>query len=228
MKWLFVRAVCLKIDECSVVSITPVSQHKCRSVTLKGLSGQTWFNLSFFFSLSLSPALRAQRARALHYSSSSAKWMHFLYNFFFPPFSLRGWRDGCLPMTQHLWRDHKQLFPTCPHDLRISLKPWEEWETRRGFWGHFFSIDKGPSPTQLCRNRASGACPAFYTSIKFSSSNFSKKKVSMWCLHDVVLGAQSSEFCPLQDWNFKTFCFLCGHGLFCSCSLPVAMIQREK
>lgn len=79
-------------------------------------------------------------------------------------------------MTQHLWRDHKQLFPTCPHDLRISLKPWEEWETRRGFWGHFFSIDKGPSPTQLCRNRASGACPAFYTSTKFSSSNFSKKK----------------------------------------------------
>lgn len=77
MNWLFVRAVCLKIDECSVVSIMPVRQHKCRSVTLKGLSNETWFNLSFF-----SLSLLVQHARALHYSSSSGKWIHFLYNFF--------------------------------------------------------------------------------------------------------------------------------------------------
>lgn len=169
MKWLFVRAVCLKIDECSAVSITAVSQHKCRSVTLKGLSNQTWFNLSFF-----SPALRAQRARALHYSSSSAKWMHFLYNFFF---SLSLLREGG-GMVVYQWPSTcEEIISSCSlHALTIWEFSWSRGRSGRregAFGAIFFSIDKGPSPTQLCRNSVSGACPAFYSSIKYSSSGFS-------------------------------------------------------
>lgn len=49
----------------------------------------------------------------------------------------------------------------------------------KGLLGPFFSIDKGPSPAQLCRNGVSGACPAFYSSIKFPSSNFSKRSFNV-------------------------------------------------
>lgn len=145
MKWLFVRSVCLKIDECSVVSIMPVRQHKCRSVTLKGLSNETWFNLSFF-----SLSLLVQHARALHYSSSSGKWIHFLYNFFLL-------REGG-GMVVYQWPSTcEEIISSCSlHALTIREFNWSRGRSGIGegaIWA-IFSIDKGPSPTQLCKETA--------------------------------------------------------------------------
>lgn len=144
MKWLFVRSVCLKIDECSVVSIMPVRQHKCRSVTLKGLSNETWFNLSFF-SLSLHAAC----------TCSSLLFIIRKMNTFFVQFFFLHEGGG---MVVYQWPSTcEEIISSCSlHALTIREFNWSRGRSGRGegaIWS-VLSIDKGPSPTQLCKETA--------------------------------------------------------------------------
>lgn len=160
MKWLFVRSVCLKLDECSVVSIMPVRQHKCRSVTLKGLSNETWFNLSF-----LSPARRAAC------TCSSLLFIIRKMNTFFVSFFLLREGGG---MVVYQWPSTcEEIISSCSlHALTIREFNWSRGRSGigEGAIGSIFSIDKGPSPTELCNRAAgsgSGARPAFCSSLGF-------------------------------------------------------------
>lgn len=149
MKWLFVRAVCLKIDECSVVSITPVSQHKCRSVTLKGLSGQTWFNLSFF--LSRSP--RAARTCSSLLFIISKMNAFFVWVFFlFLPFSPSLWEGGGMVVYQ--WPSTcEEIISSCSlHALTIWEFNWSRGRSGRregAFGAIFFNRQRPQSHTAL-------------------------------------------------------------------------------
>lgn len=144
MKWLFVRAVCLKIDECSVVSITPVSQHKCRSVTLKGLSNQTWFNLSFFLSLSL----RAAR------TCSSLLFIVSKMNAFFVEFFFSSSLQEGGGMVVYQWPSTcEEIISSCSlHALTIREFKWSHGRSgrREGALGAiFFNRQRPQSHTAL-------------------------------------------------------------------------------